>query len=246
MNRWLLSAGLLAGSLLAMPAMAQQFLGQAGAQCSTPVTPLGFPITLAQNAPGGSSLVVAVALSSNFVSGVTITDPIGTRYQALAGAQSNASGTLVYFRGALQRSLSAGQSLQLSLDGVGSNVSACVSVLAYSGIAFGQVVQESFGSSSGVSSLVEATTIDPGTTSRKLVLGGFISAADPGPVSATIPAIALPTQCTGAQPFCMVNAYYFDDPSSAPMISLGLTNSVTWTAVVTSLQADGIFGNGFD
>jgi hypothetical protein len=219
MKRLLVGAGLFAGSLLAMPAMAQQFLGQAGAQCSTPVTPLGFPITLAQNAPGGSSLVVAVALSSNFVSGVTITDPIGTRYQALVGAQSNDTGTLVYFRGALQRSLSAGQSLQLSLDGVGSDVSACVSVLAYSGIAFGQVVQESF---------------------------GFISAADPGPVSATMPAIALPTQCTGAQPFCMVNAYYFDDPSSAPMISLGLTNSVTWTAVVTSLQADGIFGNGFD
>jgi hypothetical protein len=246
MKRWLVCATLLAGSLAVMPAMAQQFLGQAGAQCSTPVTPLGFPVTLSQNAAGGSSLIVAVALSSNFVSGVAITDPLGTRYQALTGAQSNATGTLVYFRGALQRTLVAGQALQLSLDSVGSDVSACVSVLAYSGIAFGKVVQETFGWSSGVSSLVEATTIDSGTASRKLVLGGFISAEDPGTVSPTTPAIALPTQCTGAQPFCLVEAYYFDDPSTAPMISLGLANSVSWTAVVTSLQADGIFGNGFD
>lgn len=247
MKRLLVAAGLLVAGLAAMPALAQQFLGRVGSQCSAPVTPLGFPIPLSANVAGGQTLIVGIGISSNFVSGLTISDPIGTRYDVLVGAQSGGVGSIVYFRGALQRGLSIGQSLQLTLDTVGDDVSACVDVQAYSGLAFGRDVQESFGTASAVSNVVDLIAGQGMYTgSRKLVLGGFISAGDPGALSPAGTASTLPLLCSGAQPFCFGEAWSFEYLGAAPQITLGLANTVAFSGAITSLQADGIFGNGFD
>ena len=247
MKRVLVCIGVLSGCLAALPAGAQQFLGRVGAQCSTPVTTLGFPIALSANVAGGQTLIVGVGVSSTFVSGLRISDPIGTHYDVLAGAKAGGVGSVVYFRGALQRGLSLGQTLQLSLDSVGSDITVCADIQAYSGIAFGRVVQESFGASGGPSNLVMLTA-DRGavTPTRKLVLGAVASMGDPGTISPSGTVSALPVLCSGSQPFCLVEAWSFEDPSSAPEITLGLANTVTWRGVVTSIEADGIFGNGFD
>lgn len=247
MRRLLVGASVLIAGIVAMPAFAQQFLGRVGSQCSTPVTPLGLPIALSSSVAGGQTLIVIVGVSSNFVSGLRISDPIGTRYEVLAGAQAGGVGSVVYFRGALQRGLAAGQNLQLTLDTVGNDVSACADVQAYSGIAFGRVVQESFGASGGQTNVVDLIADQgPFTSSRKLVLGGFVSAGDPGTISPSGGAAALPALCSGSLPFCLVGAWTLEDPSTTPEITLGLANIVSWSGVITSLEADGIFGNGFD
>lgn len=228
------------------PVLAQQFLGRLGAACvQLPASRQQFiPLTIA--APAGATLIVTVAASSNFVSGLEIDDSVGTRYQALGGVRNGVAGSLVHFRAALQRAIPAGQLLLLSYENAAANVYSCASVLAYSGIPFGGIVQETLGATSGQSNTPAVTATAPASSARKLVLAGFATNGAPGSITPAAPASAQPALCASGNSLCLLDAQYFDSAAGAAGISLALGNSVAWTGALTTLQADGIFGNGFD
>lgn len=240
-----MTIGLLLGAV-SMPGHAQSFLGRLGGHCApVPAVP-SLLVPLGATASAGNTLIVTVAVSSEFVSDLSISDSIGNRYQAIGGIENSVAGSVVHFRAALQRSVPAGQNLQVVFENAGSNVSACASVLAYSGIAFGSIVQQTLGTASGQSSSASVTTSEPGTTTRQLVLAGWATHANPGTVTPQPPASVLPTLCTGTSSLCLIDSQYFANPAGASSISLGFASSLDWAAAVTTLLADGIFGNGFD
>ena len=228
------------------PVSAQTFLGRLGGNCMTLPANHQQMIALNSAIAAGSTLVVTVAASSAFVSGLEIDDVKGNNYQALGGIAQNTTGALVHFRSALQRGLEAGDVLMLSYESVGNAVDSCVSMLGYSGIPFGNVVQESLGATSGQSNTPSVTANSQGSGSRSLVLAAFATDADPGTVTAQAPASALPTLCSPGGSLCLVDVQHFDNPSSVESIGLTTSNSTHWSAALTQLQADGIFGNGFD
>lgn len=224
---------------------AQQFLGRLGSSCVQLPSTLQQFVPLTTAAPAGSTLVVTVATSSRFLSGLEIDDPLGSRYQALGGTRSN-SGAVLHFRANLQRALAAGQTLMLSFENADTTVSSCVSVLAYRGIPFGNVVQESIGSANGQSFQPSVASTTPLPAARTLVLAGVAMNGSPGDVLPTAPATALPTLCASSGTLCLVEAQYFSSTSGVGQISMVQNDSRAWAAALTALQADGIFGNGFD
>lgn len=245
MHRSIGPAILVALALSPMPASAQQFLGRVGGGClQLPANKQQFvPITT--NAPAGSTLIVSVATSSRFVSGLEVTDPQGSRYQALDGARSNI-GSVVHLRAALQRPLTAGQVLLISYENADTTTISCASVQAFSGVTFGGVIQEATGSNRGTASLLQVATPQSTSTSRKLVFGSFVINGSPGSFSAISPATALPILCSSGNALCLADAHYFSSSGDSPAINLSAANSTTWAGTLTALQADGIFGNGFD
>ncbi|MEO7935382.1 MAG: hypothetical protein ABIR27_03915 [Dokdonella sp.] len=232
-------------SLVVSPTFAQSFLGRLGGSCVTLPANHQQMIVLNSGIAAGSTLVVTVAASSAFVSGLEIDDVKGNNYQALGGIAQNTAGSLVHFRSALQRGLGSGDVLMLSYESAGSALDSCVSILGYSGVPFGNVVQETLGSASGQSNAPSVTANTQGSGTRSLVLAAFSTSTNPGTVTPQSPAVALPTLCSGGS-FCLIDAQYFDDPSSVESIGLTTANSTNWVAALTQLQADGIFGNGYD
>ncbi len=228
------------------PAFAQTFLGRLGGNCVTLPANHQQMIPLNSSVAAGSSLVVTVAASSAFVSGLEVDDVKGNNYQALGGIAHNTTGALVHFRSPLQRGLAAGDVLMLSYESVGNAVDSCVSILGYTGIPFGNVVQETLGATSGQSNSPSVAANTQGAGSRSLVLAAFATDANPGTVTAQTPASALPTLCAPGGTLCLVDAQYFDDPSGVESIGLTTASSTHWSAALVQLQADGIFGNGFD
>ena len=228
------------------PGHAQLFLGRLGGACaSLPDVPtLTLPLDAA--VPAGGTLIVTVAVSSNFLSGLTVADPIGSDYRAMGGVQAGSRGSLVQFRAALQRPIPAGQDLELNFDNSGANISVCASVLAFSGLAFGNSVQETSGTASGNSATTMVTATAAGTTTRKLILAGWLTDTDPGAITPQTPANAQPALCTNSPSLCLVDAEYFDDPVGPATIGLSFSTAVNWSGVVSTILADGIFGNGFD
>jgi len=233
-------------AIVSPPVAAQTFLGRLGGACTSlpanhqQMVPLGTAIS------AGSTLIVTVAASSNFVSGLEIDDVQGNRYQALGGVSQSATGALIHFRSPLQRGLAAGSVLMLSYENAGAAVDSCVSVLGYSGIPFGNIVQETLGTASGQSTSPQVSANAAGSATRKLVLGAFATAGNPGNVSAQSPASALPVLCAAGNAFCLVDAQYFDDVAGTASVAVTTENSIAWSAALATLQADGIFGNGFD
>lgn len=232
--------------LFVSPVFAQTFLGRLGGNCVTLPANRQQIVALDSGVAAGSTLIVTVAASSAFVSGLEIDDLQGNRYQALGGIAQTTTGALVHFRSALQRGLGAGNVLMLSYEGAGDAVNSCVSILGYSGIPFGNIVQEALGSASGQSNTPSVTANAQGSGSRSLVLAAFATNANPGTVTPQNPAVALPTLCAPSGSLCLVDAQYFNNPSSTQSIGLATANSTSWSAALAQLQADGIFGNGFD
>jgi hypothetical protein len=222
---WAIPIGVLLG-LGSTSSHAQLFLGRIGGNCaSVPATPT-LLIPLGANASAGNTLIVSVAVSSNFVSGARVTDSVGNRYQAIGGVEDSLAGSVVHFRAALQRTLTAGQNLQLGFDNADAGVSACASVLAYSGIAFGGIIQETLGSSAGQSVIATIAASEPGSNTRKLVLAGLATHANPGAITPQAPASALPALCTGSQSLCLIDAQYFADPVGPSSVTLAVANAV--------------------
>lgn len=232
---------------LATPATAQQFLGRVGGGCFnvSPSTNLQF-IALDQAVPAGATLIVGVAASSSVLSGITVEDPSGNRFQAIGGIHQAAAGALAQFRGALQRPITAGESLQIGYDNVGSGVRSCISVLGYRGVPFGSRVHDAIGSGGGQSSSPALTAGTASPATQHFVIGHFATRAAPGAVNATAPASALPTLCAADNSVCLIDTYYSGSAIGTATTQLSLANSVVWSGVLTAIAADGLFGNGFD
>ena len=81
-------------SLVVSPTFAQSFLGRLGGSCVTLPANHQQMIVLNSGIAAGSTLVVTVAASSAFVSGLEIDDVKGNNYQALGGiAQGRRGGS---------------------------------------------------------------------------------------------------------------------------------------------------------
>ena len=65
-------------------------------------------------------------------------------------------------------------------------------------------------------------------------------------MSPQTPASVLPTLCASGNNLCLIDAQYFDDLATTATVAVTTQNTNPWVAALTTLQADGIFGNGFD
>lgn len=228
------------------PAAAQTFLGRIGGACATLPGNFMQGIALSAPVPAGAGVLVSVATPAGFTSGMRIDDLAGNDYQLLTGARQGAGGAVVVFRAALQRGLAAGDTLLLRFDNAASGAAVCASVLAYSGIPFGHVVQEAFGTAGGQSATPTVSATAPTPATRKLVLAAFATNGAPGAVTASAPAVATAPLCIAGNSLCLVEGHYFESAATTPAVALATTSSNAWVAALSVLQADGIFGNGFD
>lgn len=245
MSRSISSAILMLLALSPLSASAQQFPGRLGGGCVQLSENRQHFVPINVNAPAGATLIVSVATSSRFISGLEVSDPQGSLYQGLGGTRSN-TGSVVHLRAALQRPLSAGQVVLITYENSDDSTFSCASVQGFSGIAFGNEIQEAIGSSRGMSSLLQIPVSAATSTTRKLIFGSFATNAWPGAISANSPAASQPALCSAGNALCLVEAQYFSNAGGNPSISLNAANVVTWAGTLTALQADGIFGNGFD
>lgn len=233
-------------SLAAVPAAAQQFLGRVGGACTALPSSNQQFVPLDAAVPPGSTLVVTVAASSNFVSDLQVGDAAGSRYQALGGMRNGAGGMVVHYRAALQRPLGIGQNLLVQYGNAGSGVQSCVSVLGYRGIPTGSLVQQALGAASGQSATPAVGATAASVPSRQLVLASFAFNAQPGSVTAQPPASSLPALCAAGSTLCLLDGHYFDNGGATASLGVTLGSPIAWTGALTALYADGIFGNGFD
>jgi len=232
--------------LASLPAAAQSFPGRLGGNCvDLPAEHKQFvPIDTA--APAGATLIVSVAVSSNFVSELSLDDGLGSVYQALGGMRSGAAGAIVHFRTTLQRPLGAGQMLQLSYGNAGSAVQSCVSVLGFTGIPAAALVQNAVGAASGQSATPAVSATSASAPGHQLVIASFATGSGFLSIGATPPAQLLTPLCSAGSALCLLDAYYAGDSVGTAAVSLTAGSAVAWSGTLTALYADGIFGNGFD
>jgi hypothetical protein len=232
--------------LASLPAAAQSFPGRLGGSCvDLPAEHQQF-VTIDAAAPAGATLIVTVAVSSNFVSELSLDDGLGSVYQALGGMRSGAAGAVVHFRTTLQRPLAAGQMLQLNYGNAGSTVQSCVSVLGFAGIPAAALVQNAVGATSGQSATLAVNATSASAPGHQLVLASFATGSSPLTIGATPPAQLLTPLCSASSSLCLLDAYYVGDDVGTAAVTLTADSAIAWSGALTALYADGIFGNGFD
>jgi hypothetical protein len=241
-KNFVIALTLVLGSFAATPLLAQD-APQLVAQNCTLLSAPPQVLSLASAVPAGATLLVSVALDSNNVSGLSVSDSAGSGYVGVGGYQSPAAGlALAVLRAPLERALPSGSQVKVDYVNASANTTSCVQIHAARGVAFsGESLDTSGAASSATSTQPHASTASLASAAPLLHFAAFASNAVIG--SPVAPALSAASNC--APTVCLNSAYDFSDGDVTATISFDGT-APSWLGTIGALYDDDIFGNGYN